>query len=378
MIPRLLIHLRLLLAWLRQLVKDFTLFLAALAGFISFKLLHLFRRLDLSKSLFAERLYRQRGKLARPFSHLGMGLLAIIGISLAPVVVDSYPGLFSDPWVGESPSSVLLAADFGDDAEVSTLISDKPRDQVIEYTVQPGDTVSDIAKKFNISIDTIRWQNDLPSISSIKPGQTLEILPITGILHKVKKGDTVYSIAKKYNTDPQAIVDFPFNTFVNDETFALAIGQQLIVPDGVMPSVKPWSPTSYIAQKTPDAGTVVASGQFVWPAGGTITQRYSWYHPAIDIANRAAPGIVAADAGTISIAGWPDNSGYGNRVLINHGNGFTTLYAHLARIYVTPGQRVNRGDLIGQMGSTGRSTGTHLHFEIRYSGSAKNPLRYLK
>jgi murein DD-endopeptidase MepM/ murein hydrolase activator NlpD len=364
---------------LRRLIKNFGLFLAGWGRFFSIRLVKLLRRLDLGKSLFAQRLYRQRGKLARPFSHAGMAILAIAGIGLAPVVVETYPGLLSDPWVGDSPSSVLLAAGIGDDdMQVATLISEKPRDQVIQYVVQPGDTVSSIAKKFDISIDSIRWQNDLKSIDSIKPGQTLEILPVTGILHKVKKGDTVYSIAKKYDTGPQAIVDFPFNTFSNDETFALAIGQQLIVPDGVLPSIRPWSPTRYVVQKTPDAGTVVASGQFVWPAGGSITQRYRWYHPGIDIANRSAPGIAAADAGTVVTAGWPDSGGYGNRILIDHGNGFSTLYAHLSRVYVTRGQTVSRGAIIGQMGSTGRSTGIHLHFEIRHNGASKNPLGYLK
>ena len=287
---------------------------------------------------------------------------------------------FSDNGFGESDSratgmTVLAASDA---VETATIISDKPRDRIVTYEVQLGDTVSGMADKFGVSTDTIRWQNNLKSIDAIKPGQIVEILPVTGVMHKVKKGETVYSIADKYESNPQAIVDFPFNTFTNDETFALAIGQELMVPDGVMPEVQLWSPRSYVAQRTPDAGVVTASGQFVWPAGGTLTQRYVWYHKGIDIANRSAPGIVAADSGTVVMAGWPDRSGYGNRVMIDHGNGFVTLYAHLAKTYVVSGQRVNRGDLIGQMGTTGRSTGIHLHFEIRQNDAAVNPLLYLR
>ena len=196
--------------------------------------------------------------------------------------------------------------------------------------------------------------------------------------HKVKRGETIYSIAKYYSTGPQGIIDFPFNSFTNDETFELAVGQILIVPDGVKPKQKPWAPGAYIAQETPDAGVVSATGQFIWPASGTLSQLFRWYHKGIDISNKSTPPILAADAGKVVIAGWPDGIGYGNRVLIDHGNGFATLYAHLAKIYVEAGQTVNRGDQIGQMGSTGRSTGTHLHFEIRKNGAAVNPLGYLK
>jgi murein DD-endopeptidase MepM/ murein hydrolase activator NlpD len=334
-------------------------------------------RFEFYKSWLAVKLYQQRGRWSRPFSHIGMGGLTIIGLVLAPILASEYNNFFGDQLESGnfiSPNTVLA---FSGQIETSTVTTDV-RDRVIPYVVQSGDTVSQIAEKFGISTDTIRWQNDLKSVNDIKPGQTLEILPVTGILHKVRKGETVYSIAEKYEANPQAIVDFPFNSFTNDETFALAIGQELVVPDGVMPQQQLWSPRSYVAQRTPDAGVVTAAGQFVWPAGGTLTQRYAWYHKGIDIANRSAPGIVAADSGTVAIAGWPDNSGYGNRVIIDHGNGFQTLYAHLSKTYVQPGQTVNRGDLIGQMGSTGRSTGVHLHFEIRSSGGAQNPLGYLK
>lgn len=361
---------------LPSIISDFYRFICSGSSYLGYQLRKYWHGFERHKSWLAAKLYQKRGRLARPFSHVGMGGLTIVGLILAPIIASEYSNLFANDLENKNYAapSVLAAGT----VETSTIISDKPRAEVIEYTVQTGDTVSQIAEKFGISSDTIRWQNNLRSINDIKPGQSLEILPVTGILHKVKKGETIYSIAKKYESNPQAIVDFPFNTFTNDETFAIAIGQELIIPDGVIGEQKLWSPRSYIAQRTPDAGVVTAAGQFVWPAGGTITQRYAWYHKGLDIANRAAPGIVAADSGTVTVAGWPDNSGYGNRVMIDHGNGFVTLYAHLQKIYVSPGQTVNRGDLIGQMGSTGRSTGTHLHFEIRSTAGNQNPLLYLK
>lgn len=304
-----------------------------------------------------------------------MAVLVGLGMTLAPLIASS--GFSQSAWQETPPPSAVLSAATINE-ETSTIISEKTRAEIINYTIQSGDTVSSIAQKFGISIDTIRWANDLKSISAIKPGQTLKILPVTGVAHKVAKGETIYSIAKYYSSDTEAIVDFPFNTFVNDETFALAVGQLLIVPDGVKPKETPWAAGAYIARKTPDAGVVSATGIFVWPASGLISQGFRWYHQAIDIANRAAPPILAADSGKVVVAGWPDGQGYGNRVIIDHGNGFKTLYAHLAKIYVVPGQTVKRGDQIGQMGSTGRSTGTHLDFRIYKNGATVDPLSYLK
>lgn len=350
-------------------------FFAELTKFIV-RALHLqFVRFETRKGNFVTALYRQRGKMARRLVHSGMAGIAAVGVAIAPVIADEFPGKSVDPWEVTTTAAVLSAS--SENPETSTFVSDV-RSDVIDYTVAPGDTVSTIAEKFGVSTDTIRWQNDLQSKDSIKVGQTIQVLPITGISHKVKKGDTIYSIAKKYDVDPQQIVNYPFNTYSNDETFDLAIGQTVIVPEGVMPKSTPWSPSSRVRQITPDAGTVVASGRFVWPTSGGITQNFVWYHPGVDIANRAAPNILAADSGTVVGAGWLDNYGYGNRVVIDHGNGYRTLYAHMSAIYVTAGQTVNRGDTIGRMGSTGRSTGVHLHFEVIRSGVHLNPLSVLQ
>ena len=350
--------------------EDLKTFYSELLVFIVRKLHLSFWRFEKGKGFVVEALYKQRGKFARRFVHTGMATLAAIGIIIAPSIAKEFPGRSVNPWDVNTQPMVLSA--FAENTETGTVISDV-RDKIIEYKVQSGDTVSSIADKFGISADTIRWQNSLTK-DTVKVGQSLEILPVTGISHKVKKGDTVYSIAKLYDTSPQAVVDFPFNAFSNDETFELAIGQTIIVPDGVMPKAQ--VPTR-IRQITPNAGTVVASGSFVWPTSGTITQRFVWYHPGLDIANSGGPDILAADSGTIIAAGW-DPSGYGNKVIIDHGNGYRTLYGHMQTIYVVVGQTVSRGNRIGRMGSTGRSTGPHLHFEVYLNGVRFNPLNILK
>ena len=356
--------------------EEFKLFSSELGGFLVKKFHLSFLRFEKGKGVLVTALYKQRGKHVRRFMHTGMAGLAGFAIIIAPVVAQEFPGRSVNPWEISAPPVVLSLSTEND--EMQTFVSDKVRDKVMEYTVQEGDTVSSIAEKFGVSQDTIRWQNNLQSKESIKVGQVLQILPVTGVVHKVQKGDTVYSIAKKYDSSPQAVVDFPYNTFTNDETFELAIGQTVVIPDGVKPAEILWSPIARVKQITPSAGTVVASGSFVWPTGGTVTQRFAWYHPGIDIANKAAPEVLAADSGEIVVAGWPDGQGYGNRVLIDHGNGYKTLYSHLQTVYVVAGQTVKRGDRIGKMGSTGRSTGIHLHFEISLNGSRFNPLNILK
>lgn len=351
--------------------EDVKLFFFELTKFI-FKSLHIsFLRFEERKGVFVTALYRQRGKMARQLTHTGMAALTALGVIIAPVITQEFPGRSVNPWEITAAPSVLSAST--DDPGIDTQISSKVRDSIIDYEVQEGDNIKTIANKFDVSETTIRWQNSLVG-DKIKIGQTLKILPVTGIAHKVSKGDTVYSIAKKYDSESQAIIDFPFNSFSNDETFELAIGQTVIVPDGIMPTA---TVTPRIRQTTPDAGTVVASGQFVWPTAGTITQRFAWYHPGLDIANRALPGVIAADAGRVTAAGW-DSSGYGNMVMIDHGNGYVTRYGHLSTISVIAGQTVSRGSTVGRMGSTGRSTGPHLHFEIYFKGGRVNPLNYLR
>lgn len=353
--------------------SDIRQFSSELNEFLTKKFRLQFLRFEEGKGIFVTALYKQRGKLARRLVHSGMAGLAAFGMVIAPVIAQEFPGRAVDPWEIPSPSAVLSLST--EDPATETIVSEKVRDKIIEYTVSEGDTVSTIAEKFGVSEDTVLWQNNLTKKSKIKTGQTLMILPVTGVSHKVVKGDTVYSIAKKYDTSPQGIVDFPYNTFTNDETFQLAIGQLIVVPEGVVPAAK-FVPR--VRQLTPDAGTVVASGAFVWPTGGKISQRFVWYHQGIDIANKVAPTVLAADSGKVIGAGWLDGFGYGNRVIIDHGNGYRTLYAHLSKVSVVAGQTVARGAPIGKMGSSGRSTGVHLHFEVLLNGVHLNPLSVLK
>lgn len=357
-------------------IRDFKPFYRDLSIYISNRVGIFLEKILFGKGVVVTTLYKKRGKYTRPLIHLGMSGLAGVSIIIAPIVAQEFPGTTVDPWT--IPQSVTSVSASTQEVQIETNFSEDVRGEIIEYQVQKGDTVSSVAQKFGISVDTIRWQNNLSAKGTIKEGQILQILPITGVAHTVKKGDTVYSIAKRYDVDPQAIVNYPFNSFSNDETFQLAIGQVVIVPDGVKPAEVVTAPIARIRQTTPDAGTIAGSGTFVWPSAGTITQRFVWYHQGLDIANRAAPDILAADSGRVLIAGWPDASGYGNRVIIDHGNGYRTLYAHMQRIYVVPGQGVTRGSAIGKMGSTGRSTGTHLHFEVSINGVRLNPLGVLQ
>ena len=161
-----------------------------------------------------------------------------------------------------------------------------------------------------------------------------------------------------------------------DATAGLTVGQQVVIPGGTRPYVQQQAPIAYASASVP-ASAKIGSGAFVWPASGPIGQAYWSGHPALDIGGWIGAPVKAADAGYVALAasGW--NGGYGNHVIIDHGNGFSTLYAHLNSIYVRPGENVARGAEIGSLGNTGNSTGPHLHIEIRYQGVPRNPLGYL-
>lgn len=354
-------------------------FFLSLSSYINKRLFFYFNRFESAKDVLVGGLTVKRGRYVGVFLQSSLSILFIIGLALTPVISKN---LKEEETIGTGIGGAILGeASYNTYASngMTTQISVKPRDSVVTYLVQPGENLTTIAKKFELSVDTIRWQNNLKSADDISAGDKIEIPPVTGIVHKVKRGDTIYSIAKKYGVDAQAIVNWPFNSYTDDENFGLAVGQTLVVPEGIKPKEVLWQPDAYLAGKiTPDAGNVSATGQFIWPTSGRITQRFVWYHRGLDIANASSPAILAADSGTVITVGWPDNSGYGNRVVIDHNNGFVTLYAHLSSYSVTAGQRVNRGDQIGVMGSTGRSTGTHLHFEIRNGGVFQDPLGYLQ
>jgi murein DD-endopeptidase MepM/ murein hydrolase activator NlpD len=323
------------------------------------------------KDVIVSLLVVKRGKYSQSFLNTSFFLLVSAALIGGPVIAENNPLIANYLAQKESIPESVLATDIYE-MPFKTTFSEKPRDSILEYKVSGGDTLSSIAKKFDISIDTIKWANNLKN-ELIKPGQILKIPPVTGVVHKVTSGENIYSIAKKYKTEAQKIVNFPFNDFADLDTFALRSGQILYVPDGVIEEAKPLPPRMLAQIQAGVRGT----SNFIWPTSGAISQYPVWYHMAVDISNSGAPAILAADTGTVTYAdclGW----GYGCHIIIDHGNGYQSLYAHLSQIGVAIGQAVSQGQTIGAMGSTGRSSGTHLHFEIRSGGGLLNPLNFLK
>ncbi len=238
---------------------------------------------------------------------------------------------------------------------------------ISEYEVAPGDTLSSIAEKHNISVETILWANDLNSKSTIKVGQKLVILPVSGLSYKVKKGDTVSGLASRFGVTEDDIVGFN-----KTEGNKLIIGETIIIPGAKLadkPSNNPKNQTNKGNNDKPKNNT--SAGYFVRPINGIKTQGIHGYN-GIDFGAPIGTAVYAAASGVVTLVRGGDawNGGYGNYIVIKHQNGTQTLYAHLDSIGVNIGQTVDRGDVIGRSGNTGRSTGPHLHFEVR---GARNP-----
>ncbi len=252
-----------------------------------------------------------------------------------------------------------------------TIIPERGRPDIMVYVVQSGDNVWKIAQSFGLRPETILWSN--PELETwpdyITVGQELFILPMDGAYHEVKAGDTLQSIAERYSVDVSVIVGCEYNDL--EEPYQLQAGLRLAVPGGTRPLV----PRYVRATAPPPTDAPRGSGNFMWPVSGYVTQAYWLGHQAIDVGAPTGTPIYASDTGYVAATGWM--GGYGNYLVINHGNGFETLYAHLSQIRVIAGQGVQRGQVIGLVGSTGRSTGPHLHFEIRQGGVKRNPFGFL-
>jgi len=295
------------------------------------------------------------------------------------LLAELYPGAIS-----EKPGALLKPT-------IPTTETGLPdRSKIQNYIVQQNDTLSSIATKFNLKIITLLSANNLSLTTPLQIGQKLEILPVDGIRYRVQKGDTLSRIAQRFSINEQDILSL--NNLTQDGI--LAIGTSLMLPGAVIPRQSPQAPreqpktllarlrnlfTPEKAKKSSDAQNIVggALGKFLWPTSARrVTQYFSWRHPAVDIAGPISNKIYAADDGVIVLSGW--QRGYGLTLLIDHENGKRTRYGHASKLLASAGERVEKGQVIAMVGSTGRSTGPHLHFEVFVGGRRVNPLSVIR
>jgi murein DD-endopeptidase MepM/ murein hydrolase activator NlpD len=303
------------------------------------------------------------------------------------------------------PGAVLMPAETSSEsisrlAQLHTTIPSRPRQEIVKYTVEKGDTVFGIAEKYGLQPQTILWGNYgtlLDDPHNLAPGQVLNILPTDGTYYEWQKGDGLNGVAKFFGVGPEAIINYPAN-HLDPETIGdysapnIAAGTYLIIPGGERQFVS-WSAPLGVTRENPSSarvlgpgfcdpitGGAVGYGTFVWPTNKHYLSGFDYSpktnHWGIDLAGNEGEGVYAADAGVVVYAGW-NNYGYGNMIMIDHGNGFQTLYGHLSALYRFCGQSVGQGEGIGAVGSTGNSSGAHLHFEIRTPTYFVNPWDYM-
>ncbi len=280
-------------------------------------------------------------------------------------------------------------------ASMDTEIPTRPRVDVITHTVEQGDSIFSIADLYNLKPETILWGNfeileDNPHL--LKAGQQLNILPTNGTYYQWHDGDNLGQVAGFFKVDPQVIIEYPGNRFdLTDENPEVEDGQWLIIPDGKR-AIKDWGPPA-ITRNNPASAAYYGAGHcgavyegaigtytFVWPTTSRQISGYGYdpsVHPAIDIGGSEGNAIFAIDSGVVVYAGWSDY-GYGYLIVIDHGTGWQSAYAHLSAVGVSCGQSVFQGTMIGALGNTGNSSGAHLHFEMIYNGVKVNPLNFVQ
>lgn len=309
-----------------------------------------------------------------PFANAGAAPNAVVPTSVTPTLraatnTDPNP----DKGLGDSvqtSSGGALVAYAGPSGTIADVVDAPPSDRISVYVVRPGDTLSDIAKMFNVSINTIIWANDLKGAKDVHPGDTLIILPISGVERTIVKGDTLQSLAKKFGADANEIAQF--NGL--DPAAPLEVGSTIIIPGGEITPVAPAPRPKPSSPSFGGGGGSFIPGYFSNPVPGALVTQGVHGRNGVDLgAPRGTPIRAAAD-GTVIVArgGGAWNGGYGNYVVITHSNGTQTLYSHLRSVIVSPKQTVFNGQVIGYMGATGKVTGVHLHFEVR---GATNPFR---
>ncbi len=355
--------------------------------------------------------------LGEPLLRIGTNLFSIIAIGLVILLVQGFyrqgenplsanTGQVSGPVVTESVDTlpapevnISIVEGIARSAQIHTNVPSRPRDEIAIYTVQDGDTVFGIAEKFGLEPQTILWGNYevlLDDPHSLRPGQELSILPVDGVYWEWLGGLTFGSWAEFYGVTAADIIEYPGNnldpkSFPDYENANIEVGTWLIIPHGKREFVS-WSAPLGVTRENPASARVLGAGACDPVSGGAIGYGYYVYptnkhylsgfdfstksnHLGIDLAGNEGEGVYASDAGVIVYAGWNDY-GYGNMIMIDHGNGFQSLYAHLSAFNVGCGQSVGQGEVIGAVGSTGRSSGSHLHFELM-AGMKVNPWDYL-
>lgn len=271
-----------------------------------------------------------------------------------------------------------------------TIIPDRPRSEVIEYTVVEGDTIYSIAERYSLTPETIAWSNDRSIIGSLRPGRVINIMPVNGVYHTVIGSRTIAEIAASYGiSDPYVIIDSEYNDLfgVTPDT-VLPSGTLVAIPGGVAEQIA-WNPVvereggdnssggnfvSFAVGDPGSCGRVQNVGGTGWasPIGSyTFMRGFSSWHTGVDLAANPGTPVMAANGGVVIFAGW-NNWGYGYTVVLSHGP-FSTLYGHLSTVNVGCGQMVSAGQVIAGVGSSGNSSGPHLHFEIRYLDVPQNP-----
>lgn len=295
--------------------------------------------------------------------------------------------VFSETAVGEAtplPAGTGLPV-LSDDSLVPapnpyTFQARLPQHDFVRYVVERGDTPNAIADRFGIQPETLLGGNPQLSEESslLQTGVELLILPIDGVLHTVQPGDTLEGLVERYGIPAEEIIAYEPNNL--EFPYRLQPETQILIP-GAVREVFVWTPPdlSSVTGGSSFGGQalVVGTGTFVFPVNSRNYTQYYWYgHRGLDIALAEGSAVFASDTGTVTYAGW-NNWGYGNLIVVNHGNGYETLYGHLSGINVVPGQIVYQGNVIGATGNTGNSSGPHIHFEIRVNGNQDDPCWYI-
>ncbi len=287
--------------------------------------------------------------LGAVLSALLLAVLALLPPGEAAVAASESEAVTDPPPVFIPPSS-------SDDRDIEPPL----QAHIIEHEVASGDTIWDIATKYSTDPESLAVINDMDNWDRLQPGETVRVLTISGLLYRADPDDTVEDIAERYQIDEKDLM--AVNSLrPGDE---ISVGEELILPHA----------------RPEDEAVLAARGElYQWPLQGRITSYfgYRWgrMHTGIDIAAPQGTPVEASRSGRVSFAGW--RGGYGQVIILDHGDGKTSWYAHLSSMDVGEGQMVDRGQVIGRVGMTGRSTGPHLHFEIRVNDDPQNPLDYL-